>query len=191
MLLGHPLPEAPGPSAEERHGEVFFNGHFGRGAHERVLEDPADPLPPAVLGEVGHIEAVDDDVPVVDQEAARDHVEERRLPGAVAADDGDEIARGDVKADLFQGDLLVDGPPVEDLGDAFELKHGFARGARDGPWPVWSGSSQRPPPGPGAPLGLPEDPAHPDPVPQGGAAEGDRHHEPRGELQVRGREAEP
>ena len=62
------------------------------------------------------------DLAAVDREGAGDRVEQGRLAGAVGADDGDELARGDVEVDAVERDHLVDRAREEDLAQAGELE---------------------------------------------------------------------
>ena len=63
--------------------------------------------------------------PVVGGEDARDHVEQRRLAGAVRPDDAADLALGDVERHLVDGDEAA-----EALGDPVEGKQ---RGHRPSP----------------------------------------------------------
>ena len=45
------------------------------------------------------------------------------LPGAVAADDGDEVPVVEGEGQIVEGDLLIHGTGIEDLGHMAHFKH--------------------------------------------------------------------
>ena len=76
--------------------------------------------PRPVLGQPADVATVQNDLPAVEREDARDAVEQRGLAGAVATDDGDEVAGLEVEVDTGERGLLVDRALVEGLGDTLE-----------------------------------------------------------------------
>ena len=123
LFPGDPGLQGPALAAPEGQGEVFFDLHRGGRAEHRILEDPAEQGGPPVLGHTGDIRSVDDDAPAVHRPDAGDRVEQGGLSGAVAADDGHEIPVVQAKADIVQGDALVDGLCIEGFGNVGDLKH--------------------------------------------------------------------
>src|SRR5262249_57672506 len=89
----------------------------------------------------GDVLSVDQDATFLRGVEAGDHVEERRLAGAVRADDPDDLGRRHGYADLLDGREAA-----ESLGDRVKLQHGddAARRARR--------ASRRRPPGPPDPT---------------------------------------
>jgi len=79
----------------------------------KVLEDEADPRPSLlgefVLGEVGHVPAVEPDRPLRRRVQQADDVEHCALPGAGGPDHGDHLAAVGLEIDAFQrlDDLLA------------------------------------------------------------------------------------
>ena len=109
------------PAGRQR--QIFNDLHGGRGAHHGVLEHAADELGPLELRQAGHIGAADGDGTGIHGEGASHGVEHGGLAGAVAADDGAEVAVVQGQADAPEGLLFVDGPGVKGLPDLFDLKH--------------------------------------------------------------------
>ena len=104
-------------------GQIFLDLHGGGSAHHGVLEHPADELCPLVLWQTGHVRAADDDGAAVHREGAGHRVEHGGLAGAVAADDGAEVAVLQRQADAPEGLLLIDRTGVEGLPQLSEFKH--------------------------------------------------------------------
>src|SRR5690606_18701804 len=96
LLLERPgledgAPDAPVGAAVLAHLHVLEHRQVREQTH--VLECAGD----AGLGDLrrgvpGDVDAVEDDLAFVGREDARDHVEQGRLPGAVGADDRDDLA---------------------------------------------------------------------------------------------------
>ena len=76
-----------------------------------------------MLRHVGHIDAVDLDGAEVRLPDTGDGVLQCGLTGAVAADNGDEIAFFNMQVQTVQGCLGIDGAGVEGLLQIGELKH--------------------------------------------------------------------
>ena len=104
-------------AAARGEGEVLLDLHVRGRAHHGVLEHAADVLRAAVLRHGGHVHTVEDDAPVVHRPDARNGVEHGGFAGAVAADDGHEIARIQVQGQSVERPLFIDGAGVEGLGD--------------------------------------------------------------------------
>jgi len=103
-------------AAARGEGEVLLDLHVRCRAHHGVLEH-ADVLRAAVLRHGSHVHTVEDDAPVIHRPDARDGVEHGGFAGAVAADDGHEIARLQVQGQAVERPLFVDRAGVEGLGD--------------------------------------------------------------------------
>ena len=90
------------PSTSSRPRYMFWT--TSRLSREReVLVDDLDPEPRGVLGPVDvHGLALEADLAAVDRVDARDALDERRLAGAVVADEGHDLARRHVEVDLEQ-----------------------------------------------------------------------------------------
>src|SRR5699024_1165370 len=133
QLLPEPVPARGGDSPAQRprlaapqgEGEVLLDRQVRGRAGERVLEHPAEEAGPLVLLEPVDARAVDLDGAGVDRQPAGDRVEQGGLAGAVRADDGDEVALGQVQAQIDQGTPLVDRAGEERLGDRVDGEHGF------------------------------------------------------------------
>ena len=110
--------------AQVRQREVFLDRHMGRGAAQRVLEHAADVLGAAVVRHKGDVLPVQRNGAGVGDELARNGVEHRGFARAVGADDRSKVAILQVKVDLLQGQLFVDGAGVKGLADIFQFKHG-------------------------------------------------------------------
>ena len=104
-------------------GQVFFDLHGGGGAHHGVLEHTADILGPLMLRHVGQVHTANGDAAGIHRPHAGHGVEQSGLAGAIAADDGDEVAVVQVQADAPQGGLFVDRAGVEGLPDILYVKH--------------------------------------------------------------------
>ena len=75
----------------------------------------------------GDVHPVDGDAPAVHRPDTGHRIEHGGFSRAVAADDGDEIAGGQVEVEIPQGGLFIDGPFVEGLAKMAQLKHGGRR----------------------------------------------------------------
>ena len=104
-------------------GEVLLNRHAGGAAEHGVLEQAADNLGPAELREEGNIAAGEEDASGIGIEAAGNRVKKGGLPGAVGADDRDEVARVEMEREVANGTLLVHGAGVEGLRDMGDGQH--------------------------------------------------------------------
>ena len=103
---------------ERAHGDVLPHRHAAERAE--LLERPADaPAVDLIRPEAGERLAGEADLPAVRPVEAGDHVEERRLPGAVRPDDADDLARRHVERDA-----LVRHEAAEALGHAADLQQG-------------------------------------------------------------------
>ena len=125
LLLGGDAPgEAAALAAALGERQVFLDPHVGRGSAHRVLEHTAQILGARGLGEATHVHATQLDHAGIQRVHARDHVQQRGLAGAVAADHGHEVAVRELQVHARERALLVDRSLVERLGDVRELKHG-------------------------------------------------------------------
>ena len=94
--------------ALERHGQGIAHGQPREEA--RVLEGAPQPEPGAGRGRaLGHVEAAQLDVTGVGPQEARDHVEERRLAGAVGPDDPDDLPVGRVQGHVVERGIAPEG----------------------------------------------------------------------------------
>ena len=83
-----------------------------------VLEGARNPaLGNAARRQVGDVLALERDAPAVGPVEAADHVEQRRLAGAVGPDDREDLAPADLEAHVIDGHH-----PAEMLGDALDPK---------------------------------------------------------------------
>src|SRR5690606_35332912 len=104
--------------------QVFLNRHRRGRALQRILKDPADVRGPPVLAPVGHVHAVQDDAALIGQMPPGDEVEQRRLAGAVAADDGNELPRLHRQAHVVHGHFSAAAAHGKPLGQIFHRQHG-------------------------------------------------------------------
>ena len=78
--------------------------HRQAGEEAGVLEGPAQPgAGPAVRAEGGDVGVTQEDLAAVRGEVARQQIEERRLAGAVGADDADDLAAGHLDRHVVDG----------------------------------------------------------------------------------------
>ena len=115
LLFGDADAEGAGLAAAGGQGQVLLDLHGGGGAGHGVLEHPADVFGALVFAEAGDIGAVDGDAAVVHRPDAGHRIEHGGLAGAVAADDGDEIALVEVEGQAVQGGLFVHRAGIEGL----------------------------------------------------------------------------
>ena len=114
----------PAPlAAAGRQRKVLLDLHGGGGAGHGVLEDAADVGGTLVLAQLGHIDAVNEDLALVHGPDTGHRVQHGGLTRAVAADDGDEVPLVQLQVQAVQRGLLVDGTGVEGLGYVLDLKH--------------------------------------------------------------------
>ena len=124
-------------AAARGEGEVFLDLHVCGRAHHGVLKHAADVLCATKLRHGGHVHAVEDDAPVVHRPDARDGVKHGGFSGAVAADDGHEIARLQVQRQPVERPLFVDRAGVEGLGDMVQCQHITCLPSSDGGTSSW------------------------------------------------------
>ena len=105
--------------------QVFFDLHIRRGTHHGILKNAADELRALILRHSGDVLAADEDRAGIHRPNARNGVQQRGFARAVAADDRDEIAVGQFKAQVADGVLFIDGARIEGLCNMFELQHDF------------------------------------------------------------------
>ena len=121
------FPGLPAPPGQGRHkgivapvqeGDSDVLGH-GKGREDPdVLEEAADMFAgDLVRRKAGDVLAVKEDFAGIRSEIAADDVEERRLAGAVRADQSGDLPKGRGKAHIVQG---LEGP--ETLGDVLDLE---------------------------------------------------------------------
>ena len=94
LRLRHAPAERPLFAAAIGQREVFFDLHVRRRAHHGVLEHAADVLRALVFRHGRHIHAANFNRALVHGPHARDSIQQRGLASAVATDDRDEIAVG-------------------------------------------------------------------------------------------------
>ena len=116
--------------AQERQRQVLLDRHRRRGAGARVLEDAPDRRGCARTRLPGHIAPAEHDRARREREGAGNGVEQRRLAGPVGADDGDELAGGDLEVDAAQSDDLVGGAGEEHLAQDAQTPSGAGRSRR-------------------------------------------------------------
>ena len=104
-------------------GKVLGNLHVGCGAAHGVLEHAAQVLGALRLAQTRDVVAVELNNARIERIHAGDHVEQRGLAGAVAADHGHKVAVVEGEIDAGEGALLGDGALVKGLLDVRELKH--------------------------------------------------------------------
>ena len=121
--LGNANPQGALLAAARSQRKVLLDLHGGGGAGHGILEHAAQQVRAAVLGQVGHVRAVDDDPALVHRPHAGDGVQDGGLARAVAADDGHEVAVLQVEVHAVERDLLIDGLGVESLADVDQVKH--------------------------------------------------------------------
>ena len=98
---GAPAP-AEAADAGMKHARVLRHSEIG--AERKLLKYAANAERLGLGRAIGLLfGAADDDAAGVGRDAADQHMHERRLAGAVVADDPDALARGDVEADAVKG----------------------------------------------------------------------------------------
>ncbi len=102
---------------------VFEHGEFGKRAHD--LKRAREPKPADMFGR-GVLDALagKGDAARIRRKDAGDQIEQRRLAGAVRADDGEDRARLDIERNIVDRDKTA-----EALGHALELRAGSSRRA--------------------------------------------------------------
>ncbi len=106
-----------GRVARIRHGEVFFDGHAGRGPALRILKEAADVEGPFVVLIIGNILSVQNDPAAVGQEFAQDRIEESGFARAVGPEDRDELALPGFQRKVVQRDFFVGSARLETFGE--------------------------------------------------------------------------
>ena len=104
-------------------GQVFGNLHVGCGAAHGVLEHTAQVLGALRLAQTRDVGAVELNNTRIKRIHAGDHIEQRGLAGAVAANHGYKVAIVEGEVDAGERALLGDGALVKGLLDVRELKH--------------------------------------------------------------------
>ena len=104
-------------------GQVLGNLHVCCGAAHGVLEHTAQVLGALRLAQTRDVGAVELDNARIERIHAGDHVEQRGLAGAVAANHGYKVAVVKGEVDAGECALLGDGTLVKGLFDVRELKH--------------------------------------------------------------------
>ena len=104
-------------------GQVLGNLHVGSGTAHGVLKHAAQVLGALRLAQARDVGAVELDNARIERVHAGDHVEQRGLAGAVAADHGYKVAVIQGEVDAGERALLGDGALVKGLLDMRELKH--------------------------------------------------------------------
>ena len=103
--------------------QVLGNLHVGCGAAHGVLEHAAQVLGTLRLAQTRDVGAVELDNARIERIHAGDHVEQRGLACAVAANYGYKVAVVEGKVDAGKSALFGDGALVKGLLDVRELKH--------------------------------------------------------------------
>ena len=111
--------------AQEGQREVFLDRHIRCGAAHRILKHAADELAALIVGHARQLLSVEHDASAVNGKAPGNGVEERALAGAVAAEDGHEVAGLQRQRQILQCRLFVDGAGVKRLGDMPQFQHGY------------------------------------------------------------------
>src|SRR6185503_5899366 len=107
------------PHVLERHDEILEHRHAGE--RPRDLEAARDPAPGALVGRKRRdLLAIEHDRAAVVLQCTRDAVDQRRLAGAVRADQPEALAGADLDADLRER-----GEAAEVLGDFANLQERF------------------------------------------------------------------
>src|SRR5690606_14663455 len=119
----HPEAKAAPLAAAIGEGQVFLDGHARARAGHRILEHAADPPAPLVLRHVADRLAVDVHFAEIGVHRAGNDAHQRRLAGAVAADDRHEIAGRQLQVDAGERHLLVLRAGMEQLVDVFQPQH--------------------------------------------------------------------
>ena len=117
VLLAREHPQASAVMPEDREKDVVLDREAGK--EPRLLVRPGKPeRRPHPRRQVGDVTAHHLDRPRRGLEVARDEVEQRRLPGAVRAEDGTALAVRDVEIDVAHGlnsaEAPADPPQAED-----------------------------------------------------------------------------
>ena len=113
-----PLVAVPGVCT---YAHVVEHGHASKELH--VLEGPRDAAPDdATWTDVEEALAVEADIALIRRVEARDHVERGRLPGAVGADQADDLAGLRDERDAVERD-----DPTETLRDILDLEQRQSR----------------------------------------------------------------
>ena len=95
--------QAASPTPGIGQGQVFLDGQELAGAGQRILEHPGHHRCPGGRIQPRHILTINANMSRTDGNLAGQGVEQRRLAGTVAADDGDELALGDLQIDTAKG----------------------------------------------------------------------------------------
>ena len=109
------------PQVSQR--QIFFNGHIGGRALERVLEQVADDLAALVFRRKRDVLPAQINAAFIRNEAAGDGVEEGGFTGAVGAHDGGKIACFHLQAHPVEGHFFIDGAGVERLVEVLQFQH--------------------------------------------------------------------
>ena len=112
-----------GTGAQIGQRKVFFNGHVGSRALERVLKQVADDLAALMLRLKGDVLSAQQDAALIRDKAAGDGVEQGGFARAVGAHDGGKIPGLHVQADAVQCYFFIDRAGVEGLVQVVQLKH--------------------------------------------------------------------
>ena len=107
-----------------RQREILEHGQVGTGTQGGVLVHPAKAAVPHKFLLVQHAFAVNDDIAALDWNAAADDIQQGGLAAAVAAHDGNKLARFHRKVKVPEQAGLSDLAGVIYFGDIFKLQHG-------------------------------------------------------------------
>ena len=102
-----------------RKRKVFLNFHFLCRAHHRVLEHATEELGALVLGQMGHIHAVDQHLTAVKAPRAGNGIQQCRFSRTVTADYGNKVAVVEDKVNVLQRHLFVYRAGEEGFTDTF------------------------------------------------------------------------
>ena len=103
--------------------QIFLDGHIGSSTLQRILEQSADLTAALVLGQKGHVPAVQQDPAAVHEEISGDGVEEGGLARTVGADNGGEIPGGQVETEIIQSQPGIHRSGVKGHGDVLQTQH--------------------------------------------------------------------
>ena len=110
-------------AAASRQGQILLNGHMRRAAAHGILKQAADLTGPPVFGGKGHILTVEHNSAAVGKEAAADGVEQGGLARAVGVDNGHEVSRRKMQAQIVQCQLFIHRAGMKGFGNMRNVQH--------------------------------------------------------------------
>ena len=109
------------PQVSQR--QIFLDGHVGRGALERVLEQMPDDLAALVLRRKGDVLPAQQNAALVGDKAAGNGIEQGGFARAVGAHNSGKISGFHLQAHAGKRHLFVDGAGVKGLVQVVQLQH--------------------------------------------------------------------